>query len=340
VAGNRVAIIGLGIMGRRMLANALLHPRFEISGLWDPSALSVAKARELMPDAPVASDAAAAMAGADVVYLACPPGPRKAHALAATAAGQGVFMEKPLGTDEAESRDLALRLKAGPLGAVVNFTQASSRGFEELRRAIDAGETGELMGIDIVVTYPAWPRAWQIEADWLRLRAEGGYTREVISHFLFLAGRFLGPLRLCAAAPRHPADPTLCELDMLARLETADGRPVNVLGTTGGKQPACSSGWRRIDLGWVAVLVRRRHPVSRHVDRHTHCQQVTGRQAEHALERAAQVGRTREPGCMGGFGQTAAGSDRSHHGGHAPPQTVAAERQAQLRVEARPEARR
>jgi hypothetical protein len=40
-----------------------------------------------------------------------------------------------------------------------------------------------------------------------------------------------------AASPRYPADPSLCELDILARLETADGRPVNVLGTTGGQQP-------------------------------------------------------------------------------------------------------
>jgi predicted dehydrogenase len=234
---NRIAIIGLGIMGRRMLANALTHPRFEIHGLWDPSPASVAKARELMPGAPIAASAAAAMAGADVVYLACPPGPRKAHALAAIAAGQGLFLEKPLGTDVGESRDLVARLQSGRLGAVVNFTQASSRGFEALQRAIDAGETGELVGIDIVVTYPAWPRAWQVDADWLRLRAEGGYTREVISHFLFLAGRFLGPLRLCTASPRYPADPIRCELDMLARLETADGRPVSVLGTTGGRQP-------------------------------------------------------------------------------------------------------
>ncbi|MEZ5650946.1 MAG: Gfo/Idh/MocA family oxidoreductase [Burkholderiaceae bacterium] len=237
MAANKMAIIGLGIMGRRMLENALAHPRFEVSGLWDPSEASVAKARGLMPDAPVAQDAASAMAGADVVYLACPPGPRKAYALAAAAAGQGVFMEKPLGVDDAESRDLVARLKPGRLGAVVNFTQASSRAFEELQRAIDAGETGELVGIDIVVTYPAWPRAWQVEADWLRFRAEGGYTREVISHFLFLAGRFLGPLRLCHASPRYPADPALCELDMLARLETADGRPVTILGTTGGQQP-------------------------------------------------------------------------------------------------------
>jgi predicted dehydrogenase len=157
---HKMALIGLGIMGRRMLDNVHLHPAFEVSGVWDPSPEALAKTRELMPDAPVASSAAAAMQGADVVYLACPPGPRKAYALAAAAAGQGVFMEKPLGTDNASSRDLVQQLRSARLPSVVNFTQASSRGFEELRRAIDADEMGELLGIDIVVQYPAWPRAW------------------------------------------------------------------------------------------------------------------------------------------------------------------------------------
>lgn len=233
----QMAIIGLGIMGRRMLENALQHAAFEVCGVWDPSADSVAKTRTLMPNASVASSAEAAMRGADVVYLACPPGPRKTYALQAAAAGQGVFMEKPLGTDNAQSRELLAALSQARFPGVVNFTQAASRGFEELRRAINAGETGELLGIDIVVNYPAWPRAWQKEADWLRLRHEGGYTREVISHFLFLAGRFLGPLQLQMASPRYPQDPALCELDILARLSTADGRPVTVMGTTGGQQP-------------------------------------------------------------------------------------------------------
>ena len=234
---HKTAIIGLGIMGRRMLDNLLVHPEFEVTGLWDPSPDALAKAREIAPDAPIAETAEAAIADADMVYLACPPAPRKAYALAASAAGKGVFMEKPLGVDNTESRDLANRLKAGRLPSVVNFTQASSRGFEELHRAIAAGETGDLVGIDIVVTYPSWPRAWQVEADWLRFKAEGGYTREVISHFLFLAGRFLGPLSLKYARPSYPSDPALCETDIIARLETADGKPVNVIGTVGGAQP-------------------------------------------------------------------------------------------------------
>ena len=234
---HKFAIIGLGIMGRRMLENVLRHPDFEVCGLWDPSAESVAKTRLMTPNAPIAQSAQAAMHEAHVVYLACPPGPRKTYALEAAANGQGVFMEKPLGTDNLQSRDLLKQLAKARLPSVVNFTQAASRGFEELSRSINAGDAGKLLGIDIVVNYPAWPRAWQKDADWLRFRHEGGYTREVISHFLFLAGRFLGPLTLQHALPRYPQDPALCELDMLARLTTAEGLPVTVMATTGGMQP-------------------------------------------------------------------------------------------------------
>lgn len=232
---HRTAIIGLGIMGRRLLDNLVFHPGFEPVALWDPSAESCAKAREVAPEVPVVDSADAAIAAADVVYLACPPVPRKAYALAAAGAGRTVFLEKPLGVDNAGSEDLVQRLAGAR--AAVNFTQASSAGFEVLRNAIAGGETGDLLGIDIVVTYPAWPRAWQADADWLRFRTEGGYTREVISHFLFLSERFLGPLALKWSRPHYPADPALCESEILARLETADGRPVSVIGTVGGAQP-------------------------------------------------------------------------------------------------------
>ena len=96
---------------------------------------------------------------------------------------------------------------------------------------------GDVVGADIVVTYPAWPRAWQKEADWLRFRDEGGMTREVISHFVFFSERVLGPLSVIWARPSYPADPQLCETHLLARLETADGRPVTIMASVGGAQP-------------------------------------------------------------------------------------------------------
>lgn len=232
------SIIGLGIMGRRMLERMALHPGYTPVALWDPDPAACDKARALVPQARIAATAQEAMDAADLVYLACPPAPRKAYALAAASAGKAVFLEKPLGVDIAESEALVAALDRAGVPSAVNFTQAAGAALTDVHAAACAGALGTLAGVDIVVSYAAWPRAWQIEADWLRLRGEGGMTREVISHFLFFSERILGPLRLISAAPSYPAeDPSLCETHMLARLENTDGLPVSILASVGGAQP-------------------------------------------------------------------------------------------------------
>lgn len=231
------AIIGLGIMGRRMLEHMLLHDGFAPAYLWDPDAGSCRLAAEIAPDSEIMASADAAIEAADLVYLACPPVPRKAFALAAAHAGKAVFLEKPLGVDVDESTDLVRQLTGAGVPVAVNFTQAAGAALTQISAAADTGDLGDLVGADIVVTYANWPRQWQRSADWLRFRAEGGMTREVVSHFLFFSERILGPLSLVWARPSYPADDALCETHMLARLETADGRPVTVMASVGGAQP-------------------------------------------------------------------------------------------------------
>lgn len=233
----RTAILGLGIMGRRMLEHMGRHPEFDPCLLWDPSPEARAAAQAMAPGARIAAGPDEAIAGADLVYLACPPVPRHALALSAAAAGKALFLEKPLGTDLAASRSLVARLKAAGVPVAVNFTQAAGEVLAAVQAAATSGAMGELVGADIVVTYPAWPRAWQREADWLRFRAEGGFTREVISHFVFFAERVLGPTQVVWSRAAWPADPALCETQVMARLETAAGLPVSVVGTVGGAQP-------------------------------------------------------------------------------------------------------
>ena len=234
---RNTAIIGLGIMGRRMAEHMDRHPGYDITGSWDPSDDACAAARDSLPDMPVADSAEQAMAGADLVYLACPPAPRKALAMIAADAGQAVFLEKPLGVDIAESEALVAHLAACGVPAAVNFTQAAGAALTNVQKAAQSGQMGELIGADILVTYPSWPRAWQVAADWLRFRDEGGMTREVISHFLFFSERVLGPLTLVSAQPAYPQDPALCETHMLARLENGQGCPVTIMASTGGAQP-------------------------------------------------------------------------------------------------------
>jgi predicted dehydrogenase len=233
----KAAIIGLGIMGRRMAQEMHNHPDFDPAFLWDPNPETGDLAKAVAPDAMIAHSAEAAIAGADLVYLACPPGPRRDYALLAAAQGKALFLEKPLGVDIAASADLVQQISAAGVPAAVNFTQATGPALNGILDDARAGRMGDQAGIDIVITYGAWPRAWQQAADWLRLREEGGMTREVISHFVFFSERVLGPLSLVWARPSYPDDPALCETHLLARLENAAGVPVSIIASVGGAQP-------------------------------------------------------------------------------------------------------
>ncbi|MEP4198729.1 MAG: Gfo/Idh/MocA family oxidoreductase [Aliishimia sp.] len=233
----RTAIIGLGIMGRRMLEQMSLHPSFTVTAIWDPDSAACKAAQDLIPDAEIAQNAQAALETADLVYMACPPVPRKAYALAAAAAGKAIFLEKPLGVDIKESQEMVAAIAASGVPAAVNFTQAAGPALSEVTQAAQSGALGALMGADIVLTYANWPREWQKAADWLRFRAEGGMTREVMSHFLFFSERILGPLKLVWARSEYPVQADLCETHVAARLLSATGVPVTVMGSVGGAQP-------------------------------------------------------------------------------------------------------
>ena len=233
----KVAIIGLGIMGRRMLKHMRLHENYQPDYLWDPDENSCQEAIKQDSISQIMNSANHAIQSADLVYLACPPVVRKAYALEAAASGKALFLEKPFGINIEDSKDLIKQLEVYDIPVAVNFTQAAGVALTDLLKAKNRGDMGVLLGVDIVVTYPAWPRQWQREADWLRFRIEGGMTREVISHFLFFSERVLGPLKVIWAKTTFPEDASLCETEVLARLETIEGYPVNILASVGGVQP-------------------------------------------------------------------------------------------------------
>ena len=233
----KVAIIGLGIMGRRMLEHMRRHENFEPNYLWDPDKSACEKAIEIDAEAKIMGTPVEAIDAADLVYLACPPKVREAYAIDTVQKGKALFLEKPLGIDVETSKKFIERLKNFNVPLAVNFTQAAGLALNDLIHAKSNGEFGEMIGVDIIVTYPKWPREWQKEADWLRFKSEGGMTREVISHFLFFSERVLGPLELKWAKVVYPKDDLLCETDVLARLETKDGKCVNILASVGGVQP-------------------------------------------------------------------------------------------------------
>lgn len=233
-----VAFIGLGIMGQRMLTNMTAHGGFSIAGGWDPSAEAIAHTKSRFPDLEIASSAAALIEsdGADVVYVACPPAQHADYALAAIAAGKAVFCEKPLAVDLAQGRMLAERAEASGLATAVNFPFADARAANAIDEALKQGALGAVAAVDIRLHFARWPRDWQADARWLSRRAQGGFVREVVSHFVYLTYRLFGQPRLCARVVCYPDDPSLCETHVLAQLACGD-IPISIAGGTGGSGP-------------------------------------------------------------------------------------------------------
>ena len=232
-----VAIIGLGIMGTRMLKYMRIHKEFNPDYLWDPNQSACENSIKQDSESQIMNSAEEAIEKADLVYLACPPTVREPYAMKVVEMGKALFLEKPFGINIQDSQSFIKKLKNYDVPIAVNFTQAAGIALRDLLDSKNKGEMGDMVGVDIIVTYSTWPRDWQKEADWLRFKKEGGMTREVISHFIFFAERVLGPLEVKWAHTSYPTDPLLCETDVLARLETETGLPVNILASVGGTQP-------------------------------------------------------------------------------------------------------
>ncbi|MFI9379853.1 Gfo/Idh/MocA family protein [Kutzneria sp. NPDC052558] len=188
----RLGVIGLGVMGRRTFEQALEHPDFEVTFAADADPEVV---EALQPGHPGITFGAATefVDHVDAVYIATPPSWHAPYALTALRQGIAVFCEKPLAVDLAEGREM---VAAGGVTAV-NFPLSDTNATLYLEDVIP--DAGDLLGVDVRMTFPQWPRPFQAPAAWVGERAEGGFIREVFSHFAYLTDRLVGPIRTVEA---------------------------------------------------------------------------------------------------------------------------------------------
>jgi predicted dehydrogenase len=238
-----LGIVGFGIMGERLLRAALNHDAAVIRpvAVWDPSPAAALRLKEIAPGLPMLGSAAEVIAACDVLYIASPPSSHIAHAEAAFAAGKAAFLEKPLASDLAAARRFVAAAEAAGVRAAVNFPMASSPAVAQLTAW--RAELGAPQALSISADFATWPRGWQqAAAGWLAKRQDGGFTREVLSHFLFLTRRQLGPLTLGECYADFPAG-DVTETEIFAKL-TAGGMAVTLSGNVHDTNPEDGNEWR------------------------------------------------------------------------------------------------
>lgn len=234
-----VGVIGLGVMGQRMLARLAAHPRLRACVIWDADPAAVAQTLKQYPALKAAGSAAQLIeeSGLHSLYIATPPAPHMALTQLAFDAGLAVFCEKPLTVDFDAARHCIDRITAEGQRAAVNFALASSPGLALLQAHFghpEPGRLGHVQAVELELAFAAWPRPWQAAAGaWLRERAEGGFGREVLSHFIFALQRVLGPATLMHSEVEYPADGSSAETGLRAEL-LAGGIKTQIHGQVGG----------------------------------------------------------------------------------------------------------
>jgi predicted dehydrogenase len=233
----RLGVVGLGVMGARMLGNALAHPDFVVVKAADPDPAAIERTRAVGPDI-VFSDATDLVTADDVdaVYIATPPASHADLAVAAMRSGKGVLCEKPLAVSLADGARMCEVADTTGMANGVNFPFSDFAATRYLEQSLRSGELGQVLGVDVRLTFPVWPRRFQATATWVGQREQGGFIREVFSHFGYLTDRLLGPVVATEVGVTFPTDPRVSEVVARGLLHCGEV-PVNVSGRVGVAAP-------------------------------------------------------------------------------------------------------
>lgn len=233
-----VGVIGLGGMGQKMLSDMAAHPEFNATLAWDPSVQSCIEAGSAFPTLAIASSAEDIINSEelDVLYVASPPNSHRDYFLNAIERDLPVYCEKPFGVNINESEDLIQQIEAANLINIINFNHGNARGSTHIEEQLNSGAMGDAVAADIVIHLSEWPREFQKSATWLGRREQGGFTREMVSHWLYLTRRLLGDGMIKHAHITYPEDGISAETHLTAELDF-NSVPVFIRGATGGVGP-------------------------------------------------------------------------------------------------------
>ncbi len=182
----RIAVLGCGRIGQMHAANVARHPRAELACVYDvhqPSAERVAKAQGVV--AAASAEEVFGSDNVDAVLIATATPTHADYIETAIAAGKAVLCEKPIDLSLARVDACAKKIRGTSIPIQLGFNRRYDPGHSAARKAMLAGDIGELHQVVITSRDPALPpRAY--------LEAAGGLFRDMTIHDFDLARFMLG----------------------------------------------------------------------------------------------------------------------------------------------------
>jgi predicted dehydrogenase len=255
-----MGVVGAGIMGQRMVSALKDHPRWRVAAVWDPDSQAMARAVSASPASRSVTGLEGLMADStvDAVYIASPPSSHVEGVRATLASGRPCLCEKPLAHSVEGAVAIDSEVRRSGLPFAVNFPFACAAASRQLVALVEGGQLGRVESASITLRFARWPREWQQGASsWLDGPLQGGFAREVLSHFVFLSQRLFGPATV--ELERLDREPGRSETRLLARLlhgtvrvqidaaVEGDVPDHNRFEVIGSRDRAALTGWYRLE---------------------------------------------------------------------------------------------
>jgi predicted dehydrogenase len=144
----------------------------------------------------------------DAVYIATPPASHKRYVLMAAEVKKPIYVEKPMGLDHAECRDMIAACDRAGVPLFVAYYRRAMPRFLKVKELLAAGAIGDLRLVNVSLRQPPAPAdidkqkpAWRVAPA----IAGGGLFMDLACHTLDLLDYFLGPVVFASGGATNQA---------------------------------------------------------------------------------------------------------------------------------------
>lgn len=233
----RIAVLGVGRIGRMHAENIVAHPRATLAGIFDvyePSAKEIAEKLDVMRFE--STEAVFASPEVDAVLIATST-PTHADLLEkAVAARKPALCEKPIDLSLDRVNACATKIAGSGVPIMLGFVRRFDSGHRAVREAVENGTIGELHQVVITSRDPGMAPAAYIEMS-------GGIFRDMTIHDLDMARFLLGEEPVVVSA--HASVLVKPELKGIGDFDSA----TVILETASGRQAVITNS-RRATYGY------------------------------------------------------------------------------------------
>lgn len=229
-----VGVIGLGVVGERLIKQFIANPNTEVVAISDVNEQRMVEVRKTIVDATpyINHKDLIADQSVELVYVAVPPKFHHAIILDVLEARKHVLCEKPLANSFEEAKEMTEKVKSAGVINAMNFPLPYSKAAQLLDEKIQKNDIGNIKRIEFKMHFPAWPREWQ-QNPWIAGREQGGFIREIMPHYIQLIHQVFGNVKNVNVFIEYPENEALCETGVIARMELEDGTPILINGLSG-----------------------------------------------------------------------------------------------------------